>query len=190
MTPGTAFPGIDRPARIFAACALGAGIDAAMAWRFGLSAALPAYGYLGAVAAVISVTDLAARKIPEAVVLPSYPLAAVLLAAASAPHDQWWALARGGIAMGLLGSFYLTLGLTFPRQFGSGDIEFGGLFGLYLGWLGWSALATGTILAWLLAAAALPLRRVVTPGHRGALPAGPFLAIGALVAILLSAQPH
>jgi leader peptidase (prepilin peptidase) / N-methyltransferase len=190
MTPSTAFPGIDRPARIIAACALGAGIDAAMAWRFGLTAALPAYGYLGAVAAVVTVTDLAARKIPEAVVLPSYPLAAALLATASAPHDQWWALARGGIAMALLGGFYLTLGLTFPRQFGSGDIELGALLGLYLGWLSWSALATGTLLAWLLAAVALPLRRVVTPGHRGALPTGPFLAVGALVAILLSARPH
>jgi leader peptidase (prepilin peptidase)/N-methyltransferase len=182
-----AFPGIDTPGRIATTCALGVGIDAAMVWRFGLSAALPAYCYFGAVAAIVTVTDVAVHKIPEAVVLPSYPLAAALLAAAS--RGQWWALARGGIAMTLLGGFYLALGLTFPRQFGSGDIELGALLGLYLGWLGWATLTTGTILAWLLAALALPLRRVATPRRCGPLAAGPFLATGALVAVLLSARP-
>jgi leader peptidase (prepilin peptidase)/N-methyltransferase len=93
----------------------------AITWRFGWSSALPAYLALGATAAVVTVTDLTTRKIPEAVVVPSYPLAAALLAVASAPRGQWWALARGGIPMASLGGFYLVLGLAFPNQFGIGD---------------------------------------------------------------------
>ncbi|MGH8994440.1 MAG: hypothetical protein ACRDYB_00115 [Acidimicrobiales bacterium] len=180
-------PGIDTPGRIAATCTLGAGIVAAMAWRFGWSAALPAYIALGAVGAVITVSDLAVHKIPDAIVLPAYPLAAALLAVASAPQGQWWALARGAIAMGLLGGFYLALGLGFPTQFGIGDIQLGALLGLYLGWLGWSALSGGTLAAWLLAAVALPARHVLSrPARPAALAAGPFLVAGALVSILLS----
>jgi leader peptidase (prepilin peptidase)/N-methyltransferase len=181
------FPGIDTSSCIAATCALGAGIEAAMAWRFGWSAALPAYLALGAIGAAVTVTDLTVRKIPEAIVLPAYPVAAALLAVASTPQSQWWALVRAGITMGLLSSFYLVLGLTFPTQFGIGDIQLGGLLGLYLGWLGWSALSGGTLAAWLLAALALPTRHVLNRHARpAALAAGPFLVAGALVAIVLS----
>ena len=187
MNAEKVLPGVDTPARIAATCVLGAVIEAAMTWRFGWSSALPAFLALGAASAVVTITDLATRKIPEAVVLPAYPLAAALLAVASAPRGQWWALARGGIAMASLGGFYLVLGLAFPTQFGIGDIELGGLLGLYLGWLGWSALSGGTLAAWLLAALALPARHVLDHGaRRGALAAGPFLVAGALVAVLLS----
>ncbi len=187
MNTAKLLPGIDTPARIAATCALGAGIEAAMAWRFGWSPALPAYLALGAASAVVTVTDLATRKIPEAIMLPSYPLAAVLLAVASASRGQWWALARGSIAMASLVGFYLVLGLALPTQFGIGDIELGALLGLYLGWLGWSALSSGTLAAWLLAALALPAHHLLDHGaRRRALAAGPFLVAGALVAVLLS----
>ncbi|MGH8299894.1 MAG: prepilin peptidase [Steroidobacteraceae bacterium] len=185
MSIERAVPGIDTPSRFAATCALGAGIEAAMVWRFGWSSALPAYLLFGAVAAVVTVTDLAARKIPEAVVLPAYPLAATLLAVASGSAGQWWSLARGAIAMAVLGGFYLALGLGFEGQLGSGDIELGGLLGLYLGWIGWTALAGGTLVAWLLAALAIPAHRAVTRGARTrALPAGPFLVAGALVVVI------
>ena len=187
MNAQKVLPGIDTPARIAATGVLGAGIEAAMAWRFGWSSALPAFLALGAASAVVTITDLATRKIPEAVVLPAYPLAAALLAVASGPRGQWWALARGGIAMASLGGFYLVIGLAFPTQFGIGDIQLGGLLGLYLGWLGWSALSSGTLAAWLLAALALPAHHLLDhDARRGALATGPFLVAGALVAVLLS----
>ncbi len=88
--------------------------------------------------------------------------------------------------MTAVGGFYLLLGLAFAGQFGIGDVELGGLLGLYLGWIGWSALVTGTLLAWVLAAAAIPLRRVIGGKATGDLPAGPFLVAGALVVVLAS----
>ncbi|MGH8995418.1 MAG: prepilin peptidase [Acidimicrobiales bacterium] len=78
----------------------------------------------------VVVTDLATRKIPEAVVLPAYPLGAGLLAVASASGGQWSAFASAGAAMALLGGFYLAIGLAFPAGMGIGDIQLGGLLGL------------------------------------------------------------
>lgn len=184
MSPGRLLPGIDSPVRVAAVVGIAVGVDAAVAWKFGAHAALPAYLLLGAVCGVVAVTDLAARKIPAAVVLPAYPLGALLLVGASASGDQWWPLARAGLAAVAIGGFYLILGIGFAGQLGLGDVELGGLLGLYLGYLGWSPVTVGTLLAWILAALAIPLRRAFAPG--GAvreLPAGPFL-VTALVAVL------
>lgn len=185
MSPRRLLPSIDNPVRSAAAVGIAAAVDAAIAWKFGAHAALPAYLLLGAVCAVVAVTDLAARRIPAAVVLPAYPLGALLLVGASASGGQWWPLARAGLAAVAIGGFYLILGLGFSGQLGLGDVELGGLLGLYLGYLGWAPVVTGTLLAWLLAALAIPLRRAFAPSNAvRELPAGPFLVTGALVAIL------
>ena len=92
-------PGLDTPGCVTAACALGAGIEAAVAWRFGWSPALPAYWYFGVVAAVITMTDLGTQRVPNRVVLPAYLAGPALLALASALSGSWRPLGRGGIAM-------------------------------------------------------------------------------------------
>ena len=131
----------------------------------------------------MSATDLVARRIPNLIVLPAYPIAAVLLVVASAPRGWWWPLARAGIAAALLGGFYLALGLAFPAGMGLGDVKWAGVIGAYLGWLSWSAVPTGTLIAFL--AAAVVRRR---GRHRRAtsasLPMAPFMTLGALVAVL------
>ena len=186
MNATRVLPDIDTPLRAFAVLGLAVGIDAVITWRVGVQAVLPAYLVLGVVCAVVTVTDLAARKIPAAVVLPAYPILVVLLLVGSASEGQWWGLGRAVIAMAALGGFYLTLGLGFAGQLGIGDIELGGLLGLCLGYLGWPAVAAGTLLAWCLAALAVPLRRAVgRPSVTGELPAGPSLVAGALVAVLV-----
>lgn len=59
------------------------------------------------------------------------------------------------------------------------------VLGLLLGWVSWSALSTGVILGWVVALVTLvvwhPGRR---PGRFAAIPAGPCLWLGALVAVL------
>lgn len=184
MSPGNALRGLDTPARIGATCVLGAGVEAAIAWRFGWSAPLPAYCYFGAVAAVASVSDVAVRRIPNRAVLPAYLIAPALLALASAVSGSWWPLARGGITMPLLAGFYLILGLGFPGGMGFGDVKWAGVVGLYLGWLGWSAVTTGTLLAFLAAGFLVIARRVaISRIHEATLPMAPFMTAGALVAI-------
>jgi leader peptidase (prepilin peptidase)/N-methyltransferase len=126
------------------------------------------------------VTDLVLRRVPNQVVLPGYIVAATLLALAlaSATSDRWSALVRAGAAMLVLAALLVALVLAAP-----GGIA--GVVGRYLGWLGWAALSTGTLLAFVAAALFVIGRRVVSsPDHRMLPPFAPFMADVALVAIL------
>ncbi len=186
MKRPTPLPGLETPGRIAAACALGTGIEAAVAWRFGWSPALPAYCYFGVAAAVISMTDLGTRRVPNRVVLPAYLAGPALLALASALSGSWWPLGRGGIAMALLAGFYLLLGLAFPAGMGFGDVKWAGVIGLYLGWLAWTTVSTGTLIAFLAAAVFVTARHLLAGRGWRIVPMAPFMSAGALVGVLIT----
>ena len=184
MSIGRVLPGIDTPCRIGLTCAVGTGVEAAMGWRFGWSAALPAYLYFAAVATVVGATDLAIRRVPNRVVLPAYVVGPALLGLASVTSDRWLSLVRAGAAMALLAALFLGLALVSRGGMGLGDCKWAGVVGLYLGWLGWPVLSTGTLLAFLFAAVFVVGRRVVSsPGLGNLAPFAPFMAGGALVAV-------
>ncbi len=181
-----ALPGVDTPIWIVATCALAAAIEALLTWHFGWSAPLPAFLCFGAVAAVVTMTDLVARRIPNAVVGPGYLVGAALLAVASAARGEWWPLERGGITLIVLSAFYFALRLAFPAGMGLGDVKWAGLVGLYIGWVRWEAASTATLVAFAGAALFIVARRVATSEQmeHDTLPMAPFIAAGALVAIL------
>ena len=155
-----------------------------MAWRFGWSAELPAYLAFGAVAAMVTATDLAARRIPNRVVGPAFVVGPALLAAASAGTGSWWALARAAFGAVLLAGFYLALGLGFPAGMGLGDVKWAGVIGLYVGYLGWRTLPTATLVAFAAAAVFVLGARAAGRRRQLVLPMAPFMAAGALVAVL------
>ena len=183
MSPVGAFAGLDSPGRITGTVLAGMVIEAAMAWRFGWSPPLPAYSFLALTGAVVSATDLAARRVPNRVVLPAYPITAALLVTASLPSGPWWPLARAGLAAAVLGGFYLALGLAFPAGMGLGDVKWAGVLGAYLGWLGWSAMVDGTLIAFIAAAGALVVARPFGR-RRASVPMAPFMTLGAVFAVL------
>ncbi len=177
-------PGLDTPARIAATCALGAVIEAAMAWRFGWSSELPAYLAFGAVAATVTMTDLAARSIPNRVIGPACVIGLALLSSASAETGSWWPLASAAIGAALLAGFYLALGLAFPAGMGLGDVKWAGVIGLYLSYLAWTTLPRATLVAFGAAAVFVLVGRVAGRGRQLVLPMAPFMTAGALVAVL------
>ena len=182
MTPASAFPGLDSPGRIAGTVIAGLVIEAAMVWRFGWRSPLGAYSFLAATGAVLSAADFAARRVPNLILLPTYPIAAVLLVAASA-SSGWWPLARAGIAAAGLGGFYLAIGLAFSAGMGLGDVKWAVVLGAYLGWLSWPASVTGTLIAFLAAAVVLVAARIA--GRRQAsMPMVPFMTLGAIAAVL------
>ncbi|MBV9662021.1 MAG: prepilin peptidase [Acidimicrobiales bacterium] len=183
MTLAGVFAGIDTPGRIAATVAGSLAIEAAVIWRFGWSAPLTAYSGLAVVGAVVSATDLAVRRISNQVVFSAYPITAVLLVLASAPSGLWWPSARAGIATAGLAAFYLALGLAFPAGVGLGDVKWAGILGAYLGWLGWSPVITGTLIAFLAAAVAV-LAAGLAGRRQSSLPMAPFMTVGAVVAVL------
>jgi leader peptidase (prepilin peptidase) / N-methyltransferase len=188
MTAGGAR--LDRPraagtGTIAASAVLALGI---MVVRFGLSPALPAYGYLAVAGAVLAVTDARQRRLPDRLTLPSYPVALALLGLAAlllpgGGRPFLGALLGLGIALGL----FLLQAVIYPDGLGWGDVKLAGILGLYLGWLGLPALVAGLFLGYLLAGAAgLALIAAGRAGRKTQLPFGPFLLAGTLATIALS----
>lgn len=167
----------------------GAAVEGVVVWRIGWAPAIPAFLFLGAVGTVASLIDVRTRRIPNALLWPSYPVGAALLALASASGDRWGMLGRAGIAMGLVAGFYLVLALAIPGQLGMADVRLGGLLGLFIGWLGWPELAASVLAGWLLASLAVAWGRAQRRSGGGQrsrpIPLGPYLCLGALVAILV-----
>jgi len=159
----------------------------AAAARFGLTLALPAYLYLAAIAVALAMIDVEARRLPDAIVLPSYLVGALLLIAAGAAHADWSSAGRGLLAMAALWTFYVTIAILHPGGMGLGDVKLGGLLGLYLGWLGWSAVWIGTLAGFLVgglvAAALLATGRA---NRKTAIPFGPAMLAGAMLAVFVA----
>jgi leader peptidase (prepilin peptidase)/N-methyltransferase len=162
-----------------------AALFVAVAAKFGWSWELPAYLYLAAVAIALAAIDLDVMRLPDKIVLPSYLVALVLLAPAVIAEHSWHAAARGLIAAVVL---WIAFELISLFGMGRGDVKLAPLLGLYLGWLGWSAVAIGMFAAFLLGGVlgvALMVTRLATRKTR--VPFGPYLLAGAFLAVFASA---
>lgn len=153
--------------------------------RFGVSAELPAYLYLGGVGVALAFIDLDTKRLPDVLTLPSYAVALVLLAIPAVVDDAWGCWLRAVLAGLALGLFYGVLWFAYPAGMGFGDVKFSGVLGIYLGWLSWATVALGGFLGFLLGAlvgvALLATRRAT---RKTGIPFGPFMILGALLAVL------
>jgi leader peptidase (prepilin peptidase) / N-methyltransferase len=152
-----------------------------------LITALPAYLYFTLIAVALAAIDLRHRRLPNAIVLPSYPVLAALLAASAAVHRDWAGLARAGIgAAALLGGF-LLISVVHPAAMGLGDVKLAGLVGAVLGYLSWSTLILGTFGGFLLGAVfGLALIARGRGTGKTAIPFGPFMLAGALLGVFVA----
>jgi leader peptidase (prepilin peptidase) / N-methyltransferase len=152
--------------------------------HFGLAPELPAFLYLVAIAVALAMIDIDVQRLPNAIVLPSYAVGAVLLFGAAALDSDWGAIARGLAAMALLLLAYLALRLAYRGGMGLGDVKLAGLLGLYLGWLGWSWVAVGGFAAFLLGGVlGVGLLATRRAGRGTQVPFGPAMLAGALLAV-------
>ena len=162
------------------------------AWHFGLGWALPAYLYLAATSVALALIDIDTKRLPNAIVLPSYPVATALLALASwnpGGASDWPALGRALIGGAALYAVYFVLMFIYPAGMGFGDVKLAGVVGLFLGWVGWGALVAGWFAAFLLGGvfsiALLAARRA---NRKTGIPFGPWLLLGAAVGIVSGQQ--
>ncbi|TKV28371.1 prepilin peptidase [Arthrobacter sp. NamB2] len=136
-------------------------------------------GFL-AVGARLSVIDWRTHRLPDRIVLPSYPAAILLLAGSAGAAGEWHRVLGMLVGAALLWTGFAALHLLYRRGLGFGDVKLAGLLGLYLGFAGWPALWWGPFLAILLGgtwSVALVLARRATLGSSVAF--GPFLVAGA-----------
>ena len=163
-----------------------AAVFAAFGWRFGASAVLPAYLYLGAAGTLLAFIDLEVKRLPDRFTLTSYVVGPVLLAgAAPFADDGVQRLVYALIGMGVLWVIYFLQHFLLPQAIGRGDMKLSGVLGLYLGWLGADAWVTGVVAGAILGgivAVALVLAR--RSSWKSELPYGPFMLAGTLIGIL------
>jgi len=157
-------------------------------WELSLASAIPAYLYFSAVGVALSAIDLEHRRLPTAIVVPSYPALAVLLAASAAWQHDGFSFVRAVLGAAALFAFYLVLAFIYPAGMGFGDVRLAGLVGGVLGYLSWSALVIGAFGGFLLGAVVgVALIVAGRGGRRTALPFGPFMVAGALLALFVAA---
>jgi leader peptidase (prepilin peptidase)/N-methyltransferase len=158
---------------------VGAAFIVASFGRFGLSGK----GLLGAVfcpsLVLLAAIDAKHKLLPNAIVLPA-TLAIGLIVAASMPGDFLGHLAAGAA----LGGFFFAFGLIFAGSLGMGDAKLGFMLGLALGAQTFGAAIIA--FAGLLVAALYVLATRGVSARKDAIPFGPFLALGGIVAFFLS----
>lgn len=120
--------------------------------------------------------------------LPSYPISLALLGGAAlfVPAERSH-LVPALVGMAALCVLYVVLFLINPRGIGLGDVKLAGPLGAYLGWLGGDTWLVGAFLGvlfgGLFAVSLLVLRKATA---KSAIPFGPFMIAGTVVAVLLS----
>jgi len=158
-------------------------------WWSGPGWVTPALLYLAAVSVALTLIDLDVHRLPDAIVLPSYAVAVVLLALASwnpTGTADWAALLRALIGGAALLAVYFVLVLAYPRGMGLGDVKLAGLLGLYLAWAGWAELVVGWFAAFALGGVFSLVLIATGRAKRGSgIPFGPWMLLGAWVGLAL-----
>ena len=147
---------------------------------------LPAYIVLAIALVVLSAIDLETYLLPNRIVYPLWVASIALFAVAAAGDDNWEAYTRGLLAGAIAFAAFFTLHMVSPRGMGFGDVKLSFVLGLALGWLGWGEALLGLFLGFLYGAVvgiALIVTRIRARNQQ--LPFGPFLAAGAMTAILV-----
>jgi len=123
---------------------------------------------------VITRTDLEHRLIPDRIVLPA-TVAILALRTIDDPSVEWILSALGA------GLVLLLIVLAYPRGLGMGDVKLSTLIGAGLGISVIVAMFVGFFVAFV--PAAVLLLRHGKEARKQAIPLGPFLALGAVVAL-------
>jgi leader peptidase (prepilin peptidase)/N-methyltransferase len=168
-----------------------AALWAALALRLwpGHRAALAAYLALGFACVVLTVIDARTKLLPNRLTYPAFALVAALLLAASLVEGDPGRMLRALEAAAVMGVAFLLLALAVPRGLGLGDVKFAPTLGLALGWLSWGTVSVGVVAAFFLGGlVAVGALLVLRLGRGARLPFGPWMAAGALLAVLAGSQ--
>ena len=142
--------------------------------KFGLTWDAAVAAFFCAALVAVSATDIERRIIPNRIVIPA---AAVVLAANTVLHPsvEW-------VAAGLGASLFLFVAaLAYPAGMGMGDVKLALLLGVALGRTVPVAMLSGMLAA--LVPSVVLFARHGSAARKMAIPFGPFLALGAVLAL-------
>jgi leader peptidase (prepilin peptidase)/N-methyltransferase len=152
----------------------------------GLHPALLGYLVFVAAAIIVSVVDLAEKRIPNLVVLPASGGVFALLAASALLDGDWSPVLSAVIGAAALFGLYFVLALISPRGMGMGDVKLALLVGAVTGYLGLSSWLIGMLAGFVIGAVISLIGLFIGRVTRSTLiPFGPSMIAGALLAIAL-----
>jgi leader peptidase (prepilin peptidase) / N-methyltransferase len=135
----------------------------------------------------LSIIDIRHRIIPNRLVYPSllaFGAYILIVALAGGGLDA----ARAAIGMLAYGGALLVVAFISPRGMGMGDVKLAALIGLVLGSLGLRYVTVAAAAGILLGGVGAIVALIAGASRKNAIPFGPFLAAGALVAAFLAPQ--
>jgi leader peptidase (prepilin peptidase)/N-methyltransferase len=155
-------------------------------------AVLPAFLIFGSVLVVQSWIDFREQRLPREITFTGMVLGGVALIVAALvvgePERIWMAALGAFIALALIGGIYLASNAYYGQDvaFGFGDVILAPLLGMYLGWLNPGIVAPGLFFGFILGTlGAIPAVIGGKATGKTQLPFGPFLALGAVVAVFV-----
>ncbi len=145
---------------------------------------LAAHVLVAALTTVLVVTDLDAKLIPNRLLYPGTVISAALLAVGAIWVQRVSDLGRGAIAgLGYFGLLLMVALLT-RGGFGMGDVKLAVVLGLFMGFWGWSVLASGLFYTGMYGGIPALVMIVTRRAGRGdELPYGPAMVLGAWTAL-------
>ena len=156
------------------------------AWHFGLDWALPAFCVMGAGLIALSWIDLRTKRLPRQIIYVTAVVGVPLLTLAAVvrhePRRIWMMLLGAACALAFMGLVYLLS----RGGMGDGDVRLSPLLGAYLGWLNPGLVAVGLFIGFLAGAVVgVAMMAAGRAGRKTAVPFGPFLALGTVIAVFV-----
>jgi leader peptidase (prepilin peptidase)/N-methyltransferase len=130
---------------------------AAFALRFGIAAFLPAFIFLAILGAQLARIDISLHLLPNPLVAALMAGGLLLLFMPATFSQQADDMLRAVLGAAILLAGYLILSLISPSGIGMGDVKLAAPVGLYLGYLGWTHLLYGSLMAFVVNGAVILL---------------------------------
>ena len=163
-----------------------AALFVAIVLRFEESVETVAFCVLVAGLLALSWIDLRIKRLPREISYTTLAIGAPLLVVAALVNDEprrIWTMVLGAVLATL---FMWAVHVLSRGGMGDGDVRLSPLLGAYLGWLGLAYVPVGLFLAFLAGSIVGVIGMIVgRAGRRTALPFGPFLALGTVVAVFV-----
>jgi leader peptidase (prepilin peptidase)/N-methyltransferase len=146
------------------------------------------YGAVFWVLFALALIDLEHKILPNRIVYPATIVAVVAftLAGLLSGHAGRHVLVQGVVGGAAAFIFFFAVALIAPAGMGMGDVKLSFMIGLALGFFaGWRLVFLGFFVAFLVGAVVgVGLVATGKAGRKSAVPFGPFMALGAVIAVL------
>lgn len=150
--------------------------------------AVPVFAYFIWLSVVLSVVDFRELRLPNKYVYSAYPIMLVGLLVPAWAANRWDAL-TSALLCALVGfALFMLLHAVYPAGLGMGDVKLAGVVGLMAGWVSWATALVALMLAFLLSAVVSIVLLITRRANlKSALPLGPFMLGGTILAVLVTA---